>query len=519
MLLTANRTKERVKDFSGGQNSAAEPSNVGQNQAELLENCTISLQGQVAQRNGITVLGTANSTTNIVRGLFNFNAGGTLNTLLRCRATKIQRLASDYSDWTDITGLTTLTTDLTTNFAQGIDKCFILNGTDHVFSVDNTLTVTDEGSGNTSFPLSTFAEYATNNRMFASGSLVDANRDIVWFSNTLDPQTWDRTLNLFKVRSGNGGKITWLKMYRNNELIVYKNDAIFVLDMTGATPLTDWTLQPLSVKIGCPAGRTVADIGNDHIFLANDGVRILSRTTFDKIDVGRISDPIKDIIDTINQDAIQNSVGWFENGLYILGVPIGTATQPNKFLIWDSFASQRNGGEDNAGGWTTVKTSDWTLSCMSSFSFGDNKNTFVAGAGTATSLCYKVLSGTTDNGTTITQTIQSRQHDFGDPFIKKIFDPAQFLAQSTTNGIYSYSIDIDRTGFVQVGTANLAGSLQTPFTTPATTGSSSIVISNFRTKFAGRGNTCRLQIQNSTSSTTPNFLEYTIYSRPYGGRI
>ena len=44
-----------------------------------------------------------------------------------------------------------------------------------------------------------------------------------------------------------------------NELIIYKEDSIFVLDMTGSTPLTDWTLQPLNEAIGCKAGKTVQD--------------------------------------------------------------------------------------------------------------------------------------------------------------------------------------------------------------------------------------------------------------------
>lgn len=517
MKLLSSRVKLSQNDFSGGQNSGDEPASIGATQAQLLQNCIITRKGKCAQRNGITKLGTANSTTNRILGLFHYNAGSALDTLLRARLTKIQRLNAGYTDWTDITGLTALTTGLDTNFAQAIDRCFILNGTDNVFSIDSSFTVTDEGNTNTDFPKTTFAEWATNNRMFASGSITDAERDYVWFSNALDPQTWDRTINLFKVRSGNGGKVTWLKMFKEFELIIYKNDSIYVLEMSGATPLTDWDVKPLSTVIGCPAGRTVCDIGNDHIFLANDGVRLLSRTTFDKLRVGVISDSIRDIMDDINQDAIETSNAYFENGLYILNVPTGTSSVPDRTLIWDSIAANRNGDPNSA--WTTVPKGTWNFSCMSSFGFGDNAKTFVSGSSLNTSLCYKVLNGTTDDGTAIVQRIVTKQQDFQEPFLMKVFDPSQFIADGGSDALYLVEMQVDGTGWLTVGTIDLTGSLQTPFDTPQTT---TVVLNSdesFRTKFAGKGKYVEFRITNSESGTVPTFLEYSTYAKAYSGRI
>ena len=454
-----------------------------------------------------------------ILGLTVFTVGSTYNKPIRAKDTAIQELNSDFKTWDNITGLTTLTAGLTTNFVQGNNSLFILNGTDNVFSIDSALSVTDEGNTNTDFPRTTVAEWATNNRMFASGSLTTAEYDYVWFSNALDPQTWSRSTNVFKVRSGAGGKVTWLKMFKDFELIIYKNDSIHVLNMDGATPLTDWSVKPLSIAVGCPAGRTVQDIGNDHIFLANDGVRLLSRTTFDKLRVGVISDPIQDIIDSINQDAIQNSVGWFENGLYLLGVPTGTSTVPNRWMIWDSIAANRNG--DPNTGWTTIPADTWNLSCLSSFGFGDNAKTIIGGEARSMSLCYKVLSGNTDNGQAITQTIISRELDFGDSFIKKIFDPTQFIGNPGEDAIYSFFMSIDRNSFTQLaGTMSSDGLLQTPFTTPTVT----IAGAEFeqfseRTKFVGLGNSVRYKITNSVYNTNPSFHEFTAYAKPYGGRI
>ena len=453
----------------------------------------------------------------VILGITHFDVGTTYDKLIRAKNTDIQELNTNFLTWDNITGLTGMTTGLTTNFVQATDRLFILNGTDNVFSIDSALSVTDEGDTNADPPLTTFGTYASNNRLFLSGSKTQADRDIVWFSNSLAPQTFIRDTNYFKVRSGGGGKTTWLKMFKEFELIIYKDDSIYVLNMDGATPLSDWDLKPLSTVIGCPAGRTVADIGNDHIFLANDGVRLLSRTTFDKLRVGVISDPVRDIIDSINQDAIETSNGWFENGLYILNIPTGTSTVPDRTLIWDSIAAVRNG--DPNSGWTTVPKATWNLSCMSSYGFGDYVNTFVGGSSEANSLCYKVLNGTTDNGAAIVQQIITKEQDFDEAFLEKIFDPGQFIAETGSDAIYLVEMKVDDGSWVTVGQMSLSGGLVTPFTTPATTVLDVNSTHNFRTKFGGRGHYVTFRISNSEINTTPTYLEYTVYARPYQGRI
>jgi len=82
-------------------------------------------------------------------------------------------------------------------------------------------------------------------------------------------------------------------------------------------------------------------------------------------------------------------------GLGII-VPTATSTIPNRWMIWDSFSAARTG--DPNGSWTTIPEDAWNMSCMTSFGFGDNIKTIIGGDARALSLCYKVLSGNTDNG-------------------------------------------------------------------------------------------------------------------------
>ncbi len=444
----------------------------------------------------------------VIQGLTRYSVGSTIDTLLRIKNTDLQRLAADFSEWTNID--TGFTADKETNFIQAKDLMFVLNGTENVHTVNSGLSVTDEGNNNSDPPRTTFGDYLPINRLFLSGSLTISERDDVWFSNSLDPQTFNRVLNKFSVAKGEGGKVTWIKKFKEFELIIYKQTKIYVLNVQGINPLIDWQLKPLSVVIGCPAGRTIQDIGNDHIFLANDGVRLLSRTTFDKLRVGIISEKIQDIIDSINQDAIQNSVGIFEDNKYLLGVPTGTSTIPNKWMIWDSIASVRN--RDPNSGWTVVKDDAWKMKTLTSFAFGDNKLTIVGGTAESLSLTYKVLSGNTDDGTEINQTIIGIDHDFGDRASNKIVDPLQIVASTGSDGIYSVQIEKDREGFATIGSISLQGGLQTPFTTPAVTGGSERKTFTFRTKFLGRGKIFRLKIQNTAFNKQPTFNEYTIFS-------
>ena len=179
-------------------------------------------------------------------------------------------------------------------------------------------------------------------------------------------------------------------------------------------------------------------------------------------------------------------------------------------MIWYAQSSIRNG--DPNTGWTVVKDDAWKMQTLTSFGFGENLLTTIGGSAEDLSLTYKVLSGNTDDGAIINQTINGLDHDFGDRVSDKVADPLQVVAQTGSDGIYNIQIEKDRTGFVNIGNIALSGALQTPFTTPATTGGSERKEFVFRTKFLGRGKIFRVRIQNTVFDKKPTFIEYTLYS-------
>lgn len=90
-----------------------------------------------------------------------------------------------------------------------------------------------------------------------------------------------------------GEDVTGLIVYRD-QLIIFTRRKIFRL--TGNT-IADFVLQPVTLDIGCVAPDTIQEIGGDVMFLAPDGLRLLSAT--DRIgdfSLGTASKPIQDVM-------------------------------------------------------------------------------------------------------------------------------------------------------------------------------------------------------------------------------
>jgi hypothetical protein len=280
--------------------------------------------------------------------------------------------------------------------------------------------------------------------------------------------------------------------------------------MTGATPLTDWTLQPVNTDIGCKAGKTVKDLGNDQIFLDDEGfVRLLSRTTFDKLKTSIISNAVQDILDQINITYIYKACAEIIDGKYILAVPTGTATENNAVLVWDSVAASLVGKPD--AGWSVYTGDSWAISRFTTWEFGDNTLSLVAADSRALSTVYQ-HTGNTDNGSFIDFRVAGQQHDGGNRGTDKIWGPLYLVAEAGVTATLTISVDLDNKGFNDIGTLDLdGGAINLPIDLPFTLGSSEKAQAMFHVKRLGRGKTCRIQVRNETFNQRVEFNEYELY--------
>lgn len=447
-----------------------------------------------------------------VWGLTRFRVAGTIDKLYRIIGASLQGLDADFKAWSDID--TGFTTGKETNFVKGrasdgTFRLFIGNATDNVHSMTTGEAVTDEGNTNADPPRTAQFEWH-DNRLFA----IDADGNIN-YSDILDGQTFDRTVNKFRLKN----KAKAIKSFKEKELIVYLTKGIQVLNTTGAIPLTDWVLNLFNEEAEFNSPRTVANAGDDQIFLAKDGVRLLSRTQFDTTQSGLISQPIQDVIDSINVDAIDKAVGKFVNNRYILAIPTGTSSDNNTVVIWDSLAARI--ANDLRNGWTVIPAGTWTPSMFEEFEFGDNEISLVAGDNRALSLVYQALgdSVNTDNGATIVSEIISIDHTI-DRVSDAIWDPIQIVAQSGVATTIQVLLEVNRTGFTAINTLALTGSAPVlPIALEFNLGGTARARGLFRSKLVGRGRTCRVKILHNTYNKRPTFVEYTLFARTLNPRF
>ena len=373
----------------------------------------------------------------------------------------------------------------------------------HTVADDWTFTAyPDEGNENTSAPRSQQAEWH-DNRMFVINSVGDTN-----FSDVLDGKTYARSTNIFRSKT----PAKKLKSFKEKELIIYSTKGVQVLSTSGSTPLTDWALTIINEDVEFNSPRSVVNVGNDQIFLAKDGVRVLSRTAFDKIQSGLISQPIQDIIRSINQDAIDKACAWFVNNRYILAIPTGSNTENDTVLIWDSLAANIAGTLQS--GWTVIPSGVWTPAVFAEMEFSDGNIDLVMGDNRALSLVYQALNLSTDNGETIVSVVTGIDHTI-DNARDGIWDPVQTTAHSNTSSTIEVFVEVDRKGFNSIGTIDISANVPTlPIALPFILGSSARARKLFRSKLIGRGRTCRVKMKHNTYNQSPVYVEYTLWVRP-----
>lgn len=180
-----------------------------------------------------------------------------------------------------------------TNGGKARHTEFNLDGDDKVIFVDGT---SYPAIYNTSGNTTTFLT-SSNSSDISGAEHVAMFKKHAWYAkgNNL---YFSAPSNVSSFGSGSGvinvgQSVTGLIVFRD-QLIVFTTDTI--QKITGST-ISDWSLSPITNKTGCINGDTIQEVGGDIIYLAPDGIRLLSATD-------RIGDFALDVAsDTIHKDA------------------------------------------------------------------------------------------------------------------------------------------------------------------------------------------------------------------------
>lgn len=494
----ADLQKIRISKFEGGAVSNYLADILQPNQGASMVNVEINQMGRLSKRKGQSLFNVDVGNTAFT-GLGRFDPDATTSYIVVASGTNVARSQVSSTSWTAASATGIFTSGKNTEFVQANDLLFILNGFDNTAWYNGSSLVM--GNVYPSSPPTASTGAWLRNYLFLAGATTE--NDWIYFSNNLEPKIFSSG-DVIKINTGDGQKIQRLEPYRLNELIVYKERSVFVLDITGSTPLTDWTAQPITTVIGTIAPRSVVSLGNDQWFLSSEpiAVRSLVRSSFDKILVDMVSQPIQDVFDgtssdfAINRTHISKAAGILFNNKFLLAIPTGTSTVNNTVAVYDFIVR----------GWYLITgwyPAEWIVFDNDLYMIDANDGRVVK-CFSGTTGDFPIAPGFVDSASVPSVGINfqyiSPNIDFGNPENFKILDALEVTFEDTGNYTASVGISLDDSDFATIGTVNLAGDSRVlPATLPFALSTAGVARKTFQTQQYGEWKKMRVNVFNYAS--------------------
>ncbi len=481
-------------DISQGSNSRMDSSRLPDNQAKVVYNIDLGIPGQTTKRPGMFLIKAVSGTAG--GGIFGFEPDGGTNELLICDGPNLRGATTlDLS----LSGNTTFTVHksnftpnlATTMFKAGMsaqgDIVMISNGTDNWFLMEQDHTMLDlsatAGTGSDSPPKSTVGTYYRNRVWILTENLL-------YFSDAYPANysvAFDTVANAFRMPVGTERAITGI---RDSGMLIIGNDQVWALNPS-ITPAPDTDKPEKILDIGCAAGDTCRQVGDDVLFLAYDGVRGVFRTQQDKVQLGTsfpLSYPLKDEFDTINWAQITKACAEVFDNKYFISLPTGSATYNNQ--IWIYWPATQ--------GWMVL--TGWNIAKLGKLKYDGEE--ILVGVDATTGKVYHLWTGYDDVGTGINYQEESKSFDMGQPLIKKC--GGEVVIKVKAGGNYDMNVysQFDNGGWDSLGVINFAGNLITfPTSFPINFESPNILTQKYHIIGYGPWYNLRLKLQHTGANT------------------
>lgn len=332
--------------------------------------------------------------------------------LVRAAGTRLQYFNG--SDWADISGSWTDTDWDATNFDVNGPAMILTNGTDAV----------QYWNGST---LAALSEKAPKGRFIASDNrrVYIATGDSVNYCAFQDATDWISAENsgIVEYYTSNGGDITALKSFEG-QIWAFKKDAFCLIFHTGDARATHRLVEQSS-SIGCVAYRTLQEVGSMLFWLGQNEVYMGSGGA-----AMGIGFPIKRYLDAVSPDYAPYCLAGTDGIRYYLGLTQGASNVPSMWLVYDPRYKKWRVYDSNV--------SDMRYSAI--------LNT-VWYCGGQSGTTYQMNTGTSDNGSAIPWTVETKDFDEGMPEAEKEYYELhiQYSAPSGTSLTVSVSTDMGNT--------------------------------------------------------------------------
>ena len=334
--------------------------------------------------------------------------------------------------------------------------------------------------------------------------VVNFKNHLFFGKNDLLTFTAPYTDNDFTVASGSGtigvgADITGLIVFRQ-QLIIFTESSIFSL--TGNT-VGDFVLQSITLDIGCTNPDTIQEVGGDIMFLAPDGLRLLSATErIGDFGLAVVSKSIqKEVTDFVTRNTSFTSVVIREKSQYrILGYNANISQGSAMGILGTQFADQ--GGENMAWG-----NLSGIRAYVADSRFYQNSETIVFANNDG--YLYQMESGNSFDGANIQTNFSTPYLPINDPRVRKTFYKMFVYtdAQGSVSLDASLKLDFDNVGSIQPQQVSLSNSTSAvSFYGTATFGTATFgskLKTLFESQVIGSGFVASLQF--TSDSTDPPF--------------
>ena len=339
------------ESFVGGMLSNARASSLDQTQASYLQNVICDRPGVVRSRYGIVEVGTFPSTDpgidyEIAQLLSYLRQGAGQFPILTAltfpdNSGDVTFAKLTGGTWTSVAVVATAGLSApvgTPTMTQAGDSVYVAIGkTLDLRKWDGTTFSVCTAGAPAKPPAGGIVCYATS-RLFIAG--LEDEPDAVYIGDigpvgaTLEnfggPGTTAGLSGQVRVGTGADGRIVALLPWTGTNVLVFKQSAIYVIAADPAIPVAEWIIQRITKSVGCIAPRTVAQLGDDVLFLGADGVYSIARVIASEKQ-GTVNLPISwPIQDRFEVEPFGNTANAIDSlwsavtyqGRYILATPI-----------------------------------------------------------------------------------------------------------------------------------------------------------------------------------------------------
>ncbi|MDB4028282.1 hypothetical protein N9459_03765 [Flavobacteriaceae bacterium] len=205
------------------------------------------------------------------------------------------------------------------------------------------------GLGFTHMPAPPYATYHQRRLVMPFKYSVDAIKgqytyrkilDEVIISDILDSDTYDEIYSQYRFNAGTADYTVGLHSFSDNSLLVFNRNSIHTVQNT--VNLQGSVAKLLTNEVGCVARKSIIQVGNQVIFLSDNGVygtQFLDEYNLRGTETP-MSESINETINRINKDHWEESRAVYFDNRYYIAVPLDDAQRNNAILIFNFLNSQ-----------------------------------------------------------------------------------------------------------------------------------------------------------------------------------